>query len=76
MAFCLMTTEANLPEVHRVLLNTSKFKEYALITSLCAERATRTSLPCNHANAPIAMTRLVEDVFRNCSPEGTGLTFA
>ena len=76
MAFCLVTTEANLPEVHHVLLNTSKFKECALITSLCAERAARTSLPCNHADAPITITRLVENVFRNCAPEGTGLTFA
>ena len=70
-----MADEAGLPEVHTALVNCPKSREYAVISALFAEQADATDLPISSANAPLATTRLVDDVFRSYVPGGTGLTF-
>ena len=67
--------DADLPEVHRLLVKSPKSREYAVVGALLAERAEASHLPISTANAPIATTRLVDDLFRTYMPGGTGLEF-
>ena len=69
---CNCHTDAGLPEVHHHLLKMDKGKAYALLGSLFAARA-RDSIV--QGVAPLPTPQLVQDVFRNYSPGGDGLTF-
>jgi hypothetical protein len=70
-----VTSDVNLPEVHGLLLQTAKGRIYAVPTSLFATRAQASPVPLNIATAPVASTKLVDDVFKCYSPGGDGLTF-
>ena len=73
--FCLVTADVDLPEVHRLLVKSSKSREYGVVGALLAERANSSVLPIHSSSAPIATTRLVDDLFRTYMPGGTGLDF-
>jgi hypothetical protein len=72
---CGVTSDVNLPEVLGLLLQTAKGRIYAVLTSLFATRAQASPVPLNVATAPVASIKLVDDVFKCCSPGGDGLTF-
>jgi hypothetical protein len=72
---CRVTSDVNLPKVHSLLLQTAKGHIYAVLTSLFATRAQALPVPLNVATAPVASTKLVDDVFKCYSPGGDGLTF-
>jgi hypothetical protein len=73
---CAVTDDARLPEVHSLLLKTSKERMYGVLSSLFVQRAEASTLPLSAATAPLATTKLVNDVFRAYMPGGDGLTFA
>jgi hypothetical protein len=72
---CGVTSDVNLPEVHSLLLQTAKGRIYAVLTSLFATRAQASPVALNVATAPVASTKLVDDVFKCYAPGGDGLTF-
>jgi hypothetical protein len=72
--YCNVTTDAALPESHRLLLQAPKNKEYALLRSFFAERAEQTPLPISTINAPLPTPALVDHVFRSYTPSTNGLT--
>ena len=47
-----------------------------MLGNMFGERAIASTVPLTAANAPLATTKLVDDVFRNFVPAGTGLVFA
>jgi hypothetical protein len=73
--YCCVTDEVNLPEIHSLLVKSPKNREYGILNSMLAERAVASTLPLTAANAPVATTRLIDDVFRSYQPGGTGLIF-
>ena len=69
--------DSGLPEAHRLLAKSSKKgTDYAMLGNMFRERAIASTVPLTAANAPLATTKLVDDVFRNFVPAGTGLVFA
>ena len=72
---CNVADEAGLPKVHTALVNCPKSQEYAIIMALFTKRADTMDLPISLANAPLATTCLVDNVFCFYIPGGTGLTF-
>ena len=72
---CNATDDASLPEVHRLLAAAPKNRDYGILGNLFAERAVASAVPLTAASAPLATTKLVDDVFRSFRPSGTGLTF-
>ena len=72
---CNVNNANALPEVHQTLVSCPKARECGVVTALFAERAEATPLPVSTANAPLATTSLVNDLFRTYMPGGTGLTF-
>ena len=75
MNLCQVGDEAHLPEVHTALVNAPKSREYAVVAALLSKRAEASPLPISAANAPLATTKLVDEVFRSYQPGGIGLTF-
>ena len=73
---CDVIDDADLPEVHTLLLKAGKGRAYGILNSMFAERAQASAVPLTLATAPIATTKMVEEVFRNYMPGGDGLTFA
>ena len=65
------------PEAHRELAkSTSKSRDYAIIGNLLQERSQQSPVPLTMANAPLATTKLIDDVFRTFRPSGgNGLKF-
>jgi hypothetical protein len=68
-------TAADLPEVHTLLVNAPKGREHAILLSLFSERSASTTLPITEANMPVVSTKLLDTVFRQYAPGGTGLSF-
>ena len=71
--FCGQPDASTLPEVHNLLVNAPRGREYSILSSQFAERAKATDLPITVANAPIATPSLLEQVFRSYQPMGNGL---
>jgi hypothetical protein len=72
---CGVTTDVKLPKVHSLLLQTAKGQIYPVLTSLFVMRAQASPVPLNVATAPVASTKLVDNMFKCYSPGGNGLTF-
>jgi hypothetical protein len=72
--YCSVTTDAALPESHRLLLQAPKNKEYALLRGFFAERAEQSPLAIATINAPLPTPSLVDHVFRSYAPSTNGLT--
>ena len=66
----------HLPEVHRLLARSPKGRDYGILNQMFSERASVSAVPLTQASAPLATTKLVEDVFRNFRVSTTGLAFA
>ena len=75
MRFCSVADEANLPEVHSLLVKAPRNREYSVLNGILAERAQASPLPLTSQSAPMATPRLVDEVFRSYQPGGTGLLF-
>ena len=74
---CDVANDNHLPEALRLLAkSTSKSRDYAILGNLFRERAQASPVPLTASQAPLATTKLVDGVFRNFTPAGTGLTFA
>ena len=65
--------EAHLPEIHRLLVNSPKGREYSILNCQLAERAHASPLPLGISNAPLATPGLLETVFRSYEPMNSGL---
>ena len=66
----------HLPEIHRLLAkSSSKSHDCAIISMQFVERAQASRVPLNSGCAPMATTKLVDEVFHSFRPGGTGLTF-
>ena len=57
--FCGQPDASTLPEVHNLLVNAPRGREYSILSSQFAERAEATDLPITVANAPDCYTFLV-----------------
>ncbi len=72
---CDVTDDADLPDVHKLLLVAGKGRTHGMLNGLFAERSIATDLAITASNAPMATPKLVEDVFRGYQPGGDGITF-
>ena len=68
--------DAGLPPIHILLAaSPTKGREYGILTAAFQTRATASTVPLTYASAPLATTKLVEDVFRSYQPATTGIIF-
>ena len=74
---CDVADDNHLPEALRLLAkSTSKSRDCAILGNLFRKRAQASPVPLAASQAPLATTKLVDDVFRNFTPAGTGLVCA
>ena len=73
---CGVDRDDDLPPVHVLLVKSGKGRAYGIIGALFAERAEASPVPLAIMNAPLATTKLVEEVFRQYMPGGNGREFA
>jgi hypothetical protein len=66
--------EAHLPEIHRLMTNAPRGREYSILNSQFLECAIASDLPLSLANAPLATLALLDQVWRNIKPMNNGLT--
>ena len=64
----VLANDADLPEIHRILLKTPRGSQYGALNALLQERAAASPLSIAHMNAPIVTTKIVQ-------PAPTGLDF-
>ena len=60
---CDIINDADLPEIHTLLLKAGKGRAYGILNSMFVECAQASAVPLTLATAPIATTKLVEEVF-------------
>ena len=72
---CNVTDDANLPETHGLLINCPKERRYAVLNAQLLARATASTVPLTASTAPIATTKLVEEVFVSLMPGNSGLKY-
>jgi hypothetical protein len=72
---CGVNRDEDLPDVHTLLLRTPRGRVYAVLSSLFATRAHESEVGLSMATAPVATTKLVDEVFRNYQPGDDGLEF-
>ena len=73
---CGVDRDEHLPQIHRLLAKGAKGRDYAIITSQVQARVNASGLPLTLHSAPIATTKIVEEVFRNLEPTASGFEFA
>ena len=74
LRFCAVTSSDRLPEVHRLLVNAPRGREYSILNCEFAAAAERSSLKIGTASAPLATPTLLDQVFRSYAPMNQGLT--
>ena len=72
--WCNVTSDAALPEVHRLLAKSDgKARDYGIIKAAVEVRVLANPVPLSMVNAPMVTTALVEEVFRQYQPSHPGL---
>ena len=74
--WCNVPNDLALPEVHRLAAAAHKHQLCGILNNQFQTRALASRVPLTLASAPLATTKLVDEVFRNYAPGGTGLVFA
>jgi hypothetical protein len=74
LRFCDVPTSDRLPEVHRLLVNAPRGREYSILNCEFAARAAVSPLQVGVASAPLATPTLLDQVFRSHAPMNQGLT--
>ena len=69
-------SDADLPEVHKLLAKSPKGMQYAILGQYLHDRAIASEVPLSANNVPLVTTKLMEEVFRRYNPSGTGMIFA
>ena len=73
---CGVANDVDLPEVHVLLARApNKAKDYAIIQGLIHVQTNASPIPLPVTCAPVPTTKLVDQVFRNFCPGGSGLVF-
>jgi hypothetical protein len=67
--------DEDLPPIHLMLLKVGKGRVYGMLQSVLNERAEASPVPLTAATAPVATTKLVDEVFRSYMPGDDGSTF-
>jgi hypothetical protein len=73
LRFCVVPTSDRLPEVHRLLVNAPRGREYSILNCEFAARAAASPLGIDATNAPMASPTLLDQVFRQYAPMNSGL---
>ena len=74
--WCNVTSDAALPEVHRLLAKSDgKARDYGIIQAAVEARVLASPVPLSMVNAPMVTTSIVEEIFRQYQPCHPGLTF-
>ena len=74
--WCGAVSDNDLPEIHQLLAKSSKHRDYAIINSQIQALVVTSTVPLTLASAPLASTKLVDQVFRSLDPAGSGVEFA
>jgi len=74
--WCNAATDADLPEIHQLTAKANKGRDYAIVSSQIQARVQASSVPLTLATAPLATTKLMDDVFRSFQISGSGAEFA
>ena len=72
---CNVTSDADLPDTHDLLVNCPKERRYAVLNAQLLARASSSSVPLTSTMAPIATPKLVEEVFVSLMPANSGLKY-
>ena len=75
-SWCGVDDDGALPEIHQLLAKSSKSRDYAIINAQIQARLIASTVPLTLSSAPLASTKLVDQVFRSLSPSGSGVEFA
>ena len=73
--WCGVVADADLPEIHQLLAKSSKNRDYAVIYSQIQARVVSSTVPLTLSSAPLASTKLVDEVFRSLNIAGSGVRF-
>ena len=73
---CNVNQDTHLPEIHQLLARGTKGRDHAILTSQIELRVNASNLPLTIHSAPIATTKIIEEVFRNLEPSSSGGEFA
>ena len=73
--WCGVVDDAGLPDVHMLMVNADKGRQYGILNGLLVARTQESPVGLNVDTAPIPTTQLVEQCYRNYRPGGTGLSF-
>ena len=74
---CNTPDDARLPDVHNLLVKApNKSHDYAIIQGLIQECTQASAVPLPVTCVPLTTTKLVDQVFRNFCPGGSGLVFS
>ena len=74
LRFCDVPDASHLPEVHRLLVNAPRGREYSILNCEFATAAATSDLKIGVASAPMATPTLLDQVFRSYAPMNQGLT--
>lgn len=72
---CQAPNDAGLPEVHHLTATFQKHQVCGILTAKFQNRASESTMPLTLANAPLATPKMVDGMFCNCTPGGTGPQF-
>ena len=69
------TVDADLPEIHVLLAKAPKGCEHSIITVCALEHVQASAVPLTAASALVSSVSLLQNVFQNYQPHGTGFVF-
>jgi hypothetical protein len=72
---CGVARDEDLPEIHHLLLKAPKSRVYSILSAQLAARAQEANIGLISSSAPVATTKMVDEVFRNYNPNNDGLVF-
>jgi hypothetical protein len=73
LRLCSVGRELDLPEVHRLLVNAPRGREYSILNNLLSERAVSSPLSIDADTAPMATPQIMDSVFKSYTPMNDGL---
>jgi hypothetical protein len=73
---CGVTSDADLPPIHNLLVRTTKSQQYSVLGAAFTERTASTVLHLAPTHSPVVTVGLMDQVFRSFRLGGEGLEFA
>ena len=73
--WCGVTADIDLPDLHKLMARAQKGRDYGILQAVIDARVAERSVPLSTMRAPLAATKLTDEVFRNFQPISERHTF-